>query len=105
MYILRPHAAGILYPPPFYTPPHPWEGLFRGGGGACKKIWPRILVRVQGRGSQETPPKNDTFKMTLGSARNLLPSRRQLVFDTLPRRQKEWERACLRCIAQWTARP
>ena len=32
VYILRPHAAGILYAPPFYTPPTP-RRVFSGGGG------------------------------------------------------------------------
>ena len=33
VYILRPHAAGILYhPPPFYTPPTP-RRVFQGWGG------------------------------------------------------------------------
>ena len=33
VYILRPHAAGILYAAPFYTPPPPLEGYFQGRGG------------------------------------------------------------------------
>ena len=32
VYILRPHAAGILYPPPFIRPP-PLGGCFQGWGG------------------------------------------------------------------------
>ena len=32
VYILRPHAAGILYPPPFIHPP-PLGGYFQGWGG------------------------------------------------------------------------
>ena len=32
VYILRPHAAGILYAPPFYTPPTP-RRVFQGWGG------------------------------------------------------------------------
>ena len=32
VYILRPHAAGILYAPPFYTPPTP-RRVFSGVGG------------------------------------------------------------------------
>ena len=40
MYILRPHAAGILYAPPFYTPPL-LEGYFQGWGGwGCVKFGP-----------------------------------------------------------------
>ena len=41
VYILRPHAAGILYAPPFYTPPTP-KRVFSGVGGVgVYKIWPR----------------------------------------------------------------
>ena len=36
VYILRPHAAGILYPPPFYTPPTP-RRVFSGVWG-CGRI-------------------------------------------------------------------
>ena len=40
VYILRPHAAGILYPPPFIHPP-PLGGYFQGwGGGGCIKFGP-----------------------------------------------------------------
>ena len=39
VYISRPHAAGILLPPPFYTPPTS-RRVFWGVGGVCK-IWPR----------------------------------------------------------------
>ena len=42
VYILRPHAAGSLYAPPFYTPPPPpLEGCFQGWGVGVYKIWPR----------------------------------------------------------------
>ena len=40
VYILRPHAAGILYAPPFYTPPTP-RRVFSGVGGWVYKIRPR----------------------------------------------------------------
>ena len=47
MYISRTHAAGILYPPPFYTPPllytpPPLGGSFPGWGGVYI-IWPHII--------------------------------------------------------------
>ena len=44
MYILRPPAAGILYAPPFYTPPTP-RRVFSGEGGGVgvHKIWPRKI--------------------------------------------------------------
>ena len=45
VYILSPHAAGILYAPPFYTPPTP-RRVFSGVGGAgvykirpCRTAW------------------------------------------------------------------
>ena len=44
MYILRPHAVGILYAPPFYissTPRRVFSGV---GGVGVYKIWPRKLV-------------------------------------------------------------
>ena len=41
MYMLRPHAAGIYTPRPFYTPP-PLEGYFLGWGVGVYKIWPRM---------------------------------------------------------------
>ena len=40
MYILRPHAAGILYAPPFYTPPTPRRVISGVGGWGCIKIGP-----------------------------------------------------------------
>ena len=40
VYILRPHAAGILYAPPFYTPPTPRRVFSGVGGGACIKFGP-----------------------------------------------------------------
>ena len=40
VYILRPHAAGILYPPPFYTPPTPRRVFSGVGGGGCIKFGP-----------------------------------------------------------------
>ena len=43
MYILRPHAAGILYAPPPLIHPPPLGGSFQGwGGGGVYKIWPKI---------------------------------------------------------------
>ena len=52
MYILRPHAAGNLYAPPFIHPP-PLGGSFQGWGGwACIKFgpvffFPQILTTMQ----------------------------------------------------------
>ena len=40
MYILRPHAAGILYAPPFYTPPTPRRVFSGVGGWGCIKFGP-----------------------------------------------------------------
>ena len=40
MYILRPHAAGILYPPPFYTPPTPRRAFSGVGGWGCINFGP-----------------------------------------------------------------
>ena len=40
MYILRPHAAGILYAPPFYTPPTPRRVILGVGEWACIKFGP-----------------------------------------------------------------
>ena len=41
VYILRPHAAGILYPPPpFYTPPTPSRVFLGVGGWGCIKFGP-----------------------------------------------------------------
>ena len=40
MYILRPHAAGISYAPPFYTPPTPRRVFSGVGGWACIKFGP-----------------------------------------------------------------
>ena len=40
VYILRPRAAGILYAPPFYTPPTPRRVFSGVGGWGCIKIGP-----------------------------------------------------------------
>ena len=40
VYILRPHAAGILYAPPFYTPPTPRRVFSGVGGWGCIKLGP-----------------------------------------------------------------
>ena len=40
VYILRPHAAGILYAPPFYTPPTPRRVFSGVGGWGCIKFGP-----------------------------------------------------------------
>ena len=40
MYILRAHAAGILYAPPFYTPPSPRRVVSGVGGVGVYKIGP-----------------------------------------------------------------
>ena len=45
VYILRPHAAGILYaPPPLFMHPPPLEGSFQGWG--CIKFGP-VLQRLR----------------------------------------------------------
>ena len=43
VYILRPHAAGILYAPPFYTPPTPRRVFSGVGGVGVYKIRPRTI--------------------------------------------------------------
>ena len=45
VYILSPHAAGILYPPPFYTAPTPRRVFSGVGGWGCIKFWPRIWFK------------------------------------------------------------
>ena len=48
VYILRPHAAGILYappPPPFIHPPTPRRVFSGGGGVGVYKIWPRTYAQ------------------------------------------------------------
>ena len=45
MYILRPHAAGILYAHPFIHPPT-HEGYFKGGGWGFVKSGPVFLPTV-----------------------------------------------------------
>ena len=40
VYILRPHAPGILYAPPFYTPPTPRRVFSGVGGWGCIKFGP-----------------------------------------------------------------
>ena len=42
VYILRPHTAGILYAPPFYTPPTPRRVFSGVGGVGVYKNRPRI---------------------------------------------------------------
>ena len=44
VYILRPHAVGILYaPPPFYTPPTPRRVFSGVRGWGCIKFGPVLL--------------------------------------------------------------
>ena len=44
VHILRPPAAGILYPPPFYTPPTPRRVFSGEGGWVCIKFGPVDLI-------------------------------------------------------------
>ena len=47
VYIWRPHAAGILYAPPFYTPPTPRRVFSGVGGWGCIKFGPvKILEEL-----------------------------------------------------------
>ena len=47
VYILRPHAVGILYaPPPLYTPPTPRRVFSGVGGWGCLKFGP-VIIYVQ----------------------------------------------------------
>ena len=56
MYILRAHAAGILYaPPPFYTPPTPRRVFSGVGGVGVYKI--RARKNLQGLESWVWLPK------------------------------------------------
>ena len=43
MYILSPHAAGILYAHLVYAPP-PLEGYFQGWGVGVYKNWPYEFI-------------------------------------------------------------
>ena len=43
VYILRPHAAGILYAPPLLFAPPPLEGYFQGWGWGCIKFGPVLI--------------------------------------------------------------
>ena len=56
VYILSPHAAGILYAPPFYTPPTPRRVFLGVGGWGCIKFGP---VSTNGRrmGISLQPPR------------------------------------------------
>ena len=58
MYILRPHAPGILYAPPFYTPPTPRRVFSGEGGWACIKFGP-VLYFV---GLIKTPQNSHKFR-------------------------------------------
>ena len=53
MYILRPHAAGILYAPPFYTPPTPRRVISGGGGWACIKFGPVKFLSTKTQGDSD----------------------------------------------------
>ena len=44
VYILRPHAAGILYAPPFYTPPTPRRVFSGVGVWGCIKFGPVFKI-------------------------------------------------------------
>ena len=44
VYILRPHAAGMLYAPHFYTPPTPRRVFSGVGGWGCTKSGAVLLV-------------------------------------------------------------
>ena len=56
VYILRPHAAGILYAPPFliYTPPTPRRVFSGEGGWACIKFGPVFGVLCEGPSALQT---------------------------------------------------
>ena len=59
MYILRPHAAGILYPPLFIRPPPTPRTVFSCGGGVgVYKIRPRKKTIPQ------NPPKQNYRDLT-----------------------------------------
>ena len=47
MYNLRPHAAGILYAPPFYTPPTPRRAFSGVRGWGCTKFGPVFLKKMK----------------------------------------------------------
>ena len=74
VYILRPHAAGILYAPPFYTPPTP-KRVFSGvGGGGCIKFGPGLpSLKLRSRSSET--PRLLRPRPSLESRRNRNPTR------------------------------
>ena len=55
MYILSPHEAGILYPPPFYTPPTPRRVFSGVGGWGCIKFQRRIRLLYNFRNGPSPP--------------------------------------------------
>ena len=67
VYILRPHEAGILYAPPFYTPPTPRRVISGVGGWGCIKIGP---VEVTEFCLQSSPslPQNSVSSLFRNSA-------------------------------------
>ena len=92
MYILRPHAAGILYAPPFYTPPTPRRVFSGVGGWGCIKIGP-VFCEILMSSSKPRPPRgggagqtSETCRKTLypeGPARHLDASRQKLTSHCL----------------------
>ena len=41
VYFEAPRGRNFIRPPPLLYTPHPWKGIFRGGGVGVYKIWPR----------------------------------------------------------------
>ena len=72
VYILRPHAAGILYaPPPFYTPPTPRRVFSGVGGVGVYKIWPRICFAVGTKHAGTLPALSSRRRKRLGAPSSL----------------------------------
>ena len=74
VYILRPHAAGILYAPPFYTPPTPRRVFSGVGGWGCVKFGPVFSSKEFRTATAFSSFLSNVAKQTLMWDRFLCPS-------------------------------